>query len=547
METVAVVGVGAMGSRIALRLLDAGYQVLIWNRSPDKVEPLVVRGATAVPTPGEAAARSRTLITILADPQALRAVSEGPDGIAAGSHPGLVVVEMSTAGPPAARRLASLLGPRARLVDAPVIGSIGEAGSGTLTIFAGGPAAAVDQVEPLLAILGTVVRAGPPGAGAAAKLVANAALLGTLAILGETLALAVTLGLPPEVSAAVLASTPLAEQARRRLPMIEAGDYPRRFALSHARKDADLILGSSAATGLELPGLGAARGWLAAAEAEGRGGDDYTAMLATILHQRSAGAERYDGLIIDLDGVIWLGGHPIDGAAETIHRLRARGVRILFLTNDPQHSRAAQARRLTEIGIPATAGDVLTAAASAAAFLAGQERLAGARTLAAGPQALRDELTAAGFCLVAPRDANTAAIVVVAGHDRFDYAELRAATLAVGAGAELFATGRDAFVPTREGREPATGAIVAAIETATGATATITGKPEPPMFATARDRLAGCARVAVIGDHLASDIAGAKRAGLDAILVLSGATSADDLERAAVHPDIVLPAIAALG
>lgn len=547
MLTVAVVGVGAMGSRIALRLLDAGHEVLIWNRSPGKTGPLVLRGATVVPTPREAASRSRMLITMLAGPQALCAVSEGPDGIAAGSHPGLIVVEMSTVGPAALRQLASLLGPGACLVDAPVVGSTGEAESGTLTIFAGGSAAAVDQAEPLLATLGTVVRAGPPGAGAAAKLVANAALFGTLTILGETLALAGALELPPDVSAAVLASTPLAEQARRRLPMIEAGDYPRRFALSLARKDAELILRSSAAAGVELPGVAAARRWLAAAQTEGRGDDDYTAMLATILHKRSTVGECYDGLIIDLDGVIWLSGHPIDGAAETIRRLRARGVRILFVTNDPRHSRAAQARRLTQIGIAAAAGDVLTGSAAAAAVLAAQERLAGARTLVAGPQALRDELTAAGFCLVAARDAGKASIVVVAGHDRFDYAELRAATLAVGAGAELFATGRDAFVPAREGREPATGAIVAAIETATGATATITGKPEPHIFAMACDLLAGCARVAVVGDNLASDIAGAKRAGLDAILVLSGANSAGDLERAVVPPDIVLPTIAALG
>jgi glycerol 3-phosphatase-2 len=270
-------------------------------------------------------------------------------------------------------------------------------------------------------------------------------------------------------------------------------------------------------------------------------------MLATVLHKRRADRERYDGLIIDLDGVVWLSGHPIEGAAETILRLRARGVRILFLTNDPQHSRAALARRLTKIGIAATADDVLTASAAAAAFLASRERLAGARTLVVGPEALRDELAAAGFSLVAARDANKAAIVVVGGHDRFDYAELRAATLAVGAGAELFATGRDAFVPACGGREPATGAIVAAIETATGATATITGKPKPHIFAIARSLLVGCARVAVVGDSLASDIAGAKRAGLDAILVLSGATSAGDLGQAMVRPDVVLTTVAALG
>jgi HAD superfamily hydrolase (TIGR01450 family) len=554
MSTVAVVGVGAMGSHIALRLLDTGHEVLVWNRSPERLAPLLARGATAVSTPREAASRSQTLITMLAGPKALRKVSEGAGGIAAGSHPDLVVVEMSTVGPPAVRRLAALLGPELRLLDAPVLGSIAEAESGTLTIFAGGAADVVDRVEPLLAALGMVLRVGPLGAGAAAKLVANAALLGTLAVLGESLALAEGLELTPEAAATVLASTPLAEQARRRLPLIEAGEYPRRFALSLAHKDADLIIAASETAAVEVPALAAARSWLVAAEAEGRGDADYTAMLATILGNRAgdsrgvAGTDAgdYDGLILDLDGVVWLGGQPIDGVAESLRRLRARGARIIFLTNDPQHSREEQARRLTQIGIAATAGDVLTASAAAAAFIASQDRLAGARALVVGSETLREEFTSAGFGLVPPEDADTAGIVVVGGHDRFDYVELRAATRAVGAGAELFATGRDPFVPTPNGREPATGAILAAIETATGTTATITGKPEPHMFAMARHLLAGCARVAVVGDNLDTDIAGARRAGLDAILVLTGAAGADDLDRAAVRPDIVLSTAAAL-
>ena len=126
MDGIAVIGLGAMGSRIAMRLLDAGHRLVVWNRSPDKLAPLVDRGASAASTPREAAARSRILITMLADPQALQAVSEGPDGIAAGAHPALVVVEMSTVGPAAVRQLGSLLGPQARVVDAPVMGSIGE-------------------------------------------------------------------------------------------------------------------------------------------------------------------------------------------------------------------------------------------------------------------------------------------------------------------------------------------------------------------------------------------------------------------------------------
>jgi 3-hydroxyisobutyrate dehydrogenase/2-hydroxy-3-oxopropionate reductase len=164
-----------------------------------------------------------------------------------------------------------------------VLGSIGEAESGALTIFTGGPSEVVDEVEPVLATLGTVVRVGPLGAGAAAKLVANAALLGVLIVLGETLALAGALELAGEAAAEVLASTPLAEQAKRRLPLIEAGDYPRRFALSLARKDADLILDAGVAAGAKTPALDTVRSWLRAAEADGHGESDYTAVLATML------------------------------------------------------------------------------------------------------------------------------------------------------------------------------------------------------------------------------------------------------------------------
>jgi len=277
-----------MGSRIGLRLLGAGHDVVVWNRSTPKLEPLLARGAKAASSPREAARRSHVLITVLADQQALRSVSAGPDGIGAGAHPDLVVAEMSTVGTAAVDALASLLEPTTRVVDAPVLGSTAEAEAGTLTILAGGAVEVIDRIRPLLAPLGTVVHAGPRGAGAAAKLVANAALLGTVTVLGETLLLADTLGLPREAAATVLAATALAEQARRRLPVIEAGAYPRRFGLSLARKDADLIAASSAQSGVLLPSLSAMREWLVTAEQQGRGDSDYTAMLATILESRTS-------------------------------------------------------------------------------------------------------------------------------------------------------------------------------------------------------------------------------------------------------------------
>jgi len=558
MTAVAVVGLGAMGSRIAARLLDAGHEVTVWNRSPGKVAPLASRGAVAAATPAEAAARAGVLITMLSDPQALRSVTEGQDGIAAGARPPLTVLDMSTVGPAAVAWLASALPPGTGLLDTPVLGSLAEAESGSLVIFVGGPARLVEQVMPLLSALGSAIHVGPSGSGAAAKLVANAALLGTLGMLGETIALAQALGLPPDAAYQVLAATPLAGQAARRRAAIEAGEYPPRFPLTLARKDARLISESAAAAGIGLRLMAAVETWLADAEQAGFGDRDYTAMLQAILrgcqprsapaahHAPSRTPASYDGLIVDLDGVIWLGSDPIPGAAEAIAAVRANGTKVLFLTNEPLRSRSAIAARLTEIGIPATTAEVMTSAAAVARTVGSLPGLETRRALVIGPRALHDEISAAGFQLLACEDAGQAEVVVVGAHEGFDYRELRAATAAVRSGARLFATGRDPVFPTPAGLEPATGAIVAAIENAGGMPAVVVGKPERIMFEIACEALAGCERVAVIGDSLTTDVAGARHAGLDSILVLTGTTDQAGLERAVIRPDLVLDSVASV-
>jgi HAD superfamily hydrolase (TIGR01450 family) len=509
--TVAVVGPGAMGSRIALRLLETGHRVVVWNRSADELSPLLEHGATAATTPAEAARRADVLVTMVADPAVLRTVTDGADGIAAGADASLTLIEMSTVGPSAVAELASKLPGGTKLVDAPVLGGIAEAEAGKLTIFAGGEPDGVNAVRPLLEQLGTVLDVGSSGSGAAAKLVANAALFGSVALVGESLALARRLGLSDEAAYDVLATTPLARQAEGRRPALAAGDYPKRLALSVARKGAADILGKPR-------------------------------------HQAPAvagGARGYDGLLVDLDGVIWLGGVPIDGVAEAVAVLRARRTSLLFLTNDPSASRAEQAARLEAIGIPARVDDVVTSANATARFLAGSG-FVGRLAFVIGSAAFKDELTTYGLRLVAASEARTAELVVVGGHGGFDFAELRAATQAVANGARLYAAGRDRVVPTGEGPEPATGAILAAVETATGVPATVIGKPEPYMFLIARDVLRKCKRVAVIGDNLASDIAGAKRAGLEAVLVLSGASTWNDVAGADYAPDLILDSIADL-
>ena len=135
--------------------------------------------------------------------------------------------------------------------------------------------------------------------------------------------------------------------------------------------------------------------------------------------------------------------------------------------------------------------------------------------------------------------------MVVGGHAGFDYDQLRVATVAVRAGAELWATGRDATYPTPTGLLPGTGALVAAVETASERRARVAGKPEPPMFEAAKRRLAGD-RIAMVGDTLDADIAGGARAGLATILVLSGRTDRVDLEQAEIQPDTVVADLAAL-
>ena len=282
-SVVAVVGLGAMGSRIARRLLEAGHEVVVWNRTAEKAAPLVAAGAVAAPTPAAAAERAEAVLTMVADPAALRDVTEGEQGVAAGAVEGTTVIEMSTVGPDAERRLASVLGERVGLLDAPVLGSRAEAESGTLKIFVGGPPELVERWTPLLSVLGSPLHVGEVGAGAAAKLVANTTLVGTIGLLGEALALGEGLGLSREKTFEVLAATPLAAQAERRRESVTSGEFPPRFALYLARKDAELVVAAAREAGVDLRLTEAARSWLAEAEEVGLGDRDYSAVLARIL------------------------------------------------------------------------------------------------------------------------------------------------------------------------------------------------------------------------------------------------------------------------
>ncbi|GAA2827426.1 HAD-IIA family hydrolase [Crossiella cryophila] len=228
-------------------------------------------------------------------------------------------------------------------------------------------------------------------------------------------------------------------------------------------------------------------------------------------------AEYYDGFLVDLDGVVHLGWQPLPGAVRALAELSRRGKGIVFLTNDPRLGRAAVATRLRGLGIAAEADSVVTSGWAAAVRVADTR----GQVYVIGSPELRAEVAGAGATVLSSAEAGIADRILVGGHSGFDYAELVAACRAGDNGAELFATNRDATFPMPEGPWPATGAILAAVETALGRRARSIGKPEPEIFHVAR-ALLGPGRIAVIGDRMDTDILGGHRAGLATILVHQG-------------------------
>jgi len=228
-------------------------------------------------------------------------------------------------------------------------------------------------------------------------------------------------------------------------------------------------------------------------------------------------ADNYDGLLVDLDGVVWRDHRFLPGAVETLTALLTVGLPMAFVTNNPRLSPAEQARILRAGGIEVEDERVVTAGSTLLDF-AREKFGPSPKAVVVGTDSFHTQAAAAGIVEV-PGPGGTPEIVLVSGHEKFDYAEMRAASMAARNGAFLAATGRDPIMPMPDGLWPGTGAILAAIETASGRTAVTTGKPEPAIFEAALRAIGSPDRVAMVGDQIGTDIAGAQAAGLDGILV----------------------------
>ncbi len=241
------------------------------------------------------------------------------------------------------------------------------------------------------------------------------------------------------------------------------------------------------------------------------------------------------GLVFDMDGVLWRGGNSLPGVETTFSILRERQIPFVLATNNATQTFEEVRTRMENAGVSIRQNEVLTSAVGAASYLR-QHVPVGSSIYAIGEPALRKALEEAGYSVQESSD-QVAAVVV--GMDwSLTWEKLAEASYALMNGAFFLGTNPDVSFPTERGLAPGNGAILAALEIATGREATIFGKPEPHLFIEALQRIETPATHTVaVGDRLETDILGGKRAGLPTALVLTGVTTKEQVASSDIQPD----------
>ncbi len=272
---IAFVGTGVMGASMAGHLLDAGYRVVVFNRTRSRADSLIERGAVWAPTAGAAASAADVVITMVGYPTDVEAIYFGPEGIIESASADAVLIDMTTSSPALAERIASAARVRGlSALDAPVSGGDIGARNATLTIMVGGDETAFSRVEPVLQVMGAnVVLQGGPGSGQHTKMANQVAIAGSMLATVESLTYARAAGLDERrvllsIGAGSAASWSLANLA----PRILDGDFAPGFYVKHFVKDMRIALESAAEVNIVLPGLSAAKRLYDVLEAGG-GGD----------------------------------------------------------------------------------------------------------------------------------------------------------------------------------------------------------------------------------------------------------------------------------
>jgi 4-nitrophenyl phosphatase len=252
-----------------------------------------------------------------------------------------------------------------------------------------------------------------------------------------------------------------------------------------------------------------------------------------------------EGLVCDLDGVIYRGPEPIEGSPEAIERLRELGVHVVFCTNNANPTIGRYIEKLGSMGVSVECDDLVTSAVVMAELLA-EEGAAGRSAIVVGGEGLREALDSIDVVVDDDPSSRTADYVVVGFDPDFTYESLKRASFAVQDGARLVAANADASFPAPDGLWPGAGSLVAAIEVASGGRARVMGKPHEPMMRVAERHLGGASKIAIAGDRPNTDLEGGRVMGWATILVLSGVTARAEIDQVEPKPDIVLERLADL-
>jgi 3-hydroxyisobutyrate dehydrogenase-like beta-hydroxyacid dehydrogenase len=234
------IGLGAMGAPMARNLLEAGHELAVWNRSPERADPLVEAGARRADSPANAASGTRATILMVTNAEAVQEVLFGDQGVVQGLPAGAAVINMGTIGAVATTTMAKTLGDRGyRMLDAPVTGSTPVAAAGELAIMVGGDEQTFEEFEPVLTAMGEKIsHLGEVGSGARMKLINNLILGANMAVLSEGLALGEAAGIPVEKQLEVLlGGGATSGVAQRKSENVISGSYEPQFKLSHELKD----------------------------------------------------------------------------------------------------------------------------------------------------------------------------------------------------------------------------------------------------------------------------------------------------------------------
>lgn len=288
MHELGFVGLGVMGRAIARKLLEAGHELFVWNRTPEKSESLLAAGARWVESPREAAERSEIVFTMVTNTVALEAVTDGPNGILAGLSPGKVYVDMSTASPASVRELAErVAGAGAQMLDSPVSGTSVTVEQGKASLMVGGEGDAFERARPVLEAIGPrVIHVGPSGAAITMKIAVNLSLAVQMLAFSEGVLLAEKSGISREKAVEVmLASVIASPMVAYRGPLVLGHPDEVWFDCNMMQKDLNLALELGHQLEVPLPTTAVTNELLTAARGLGIGERDFAVLFDVLALQ----------------------------------------------------------------------------------------------------------------------------------------------------------------------------------------------------------------------------------------------------------------------